>query len=295
MRIDKKFDSISGQDIMKLESLIGLQLPEDYKAFLLKYNGGVPELNLFHFKMGNTENTTDIQYFFGISKDTYNIQDIFFTFKRRLPQNKIAVARDSGGNLLVIDVISSQTFLFDHETDELYFVSDTFSHFLTTLFEEKVSLSDINQAIVDQDISYFEAQISLGANINDILNEFKQPVFIVACLYDKLKMVQFFVKNGADIKEGLYSAASNGHLEVIKHLLEIGADPNERTQTESHKNTALLQASSLGFHQVVQFLISKGASVHLTNTYSQTALDRSRWSDNQELIQFLEKLTFPSL
>ena len=32
-----------GEDIIKFEKEIGFRLPDDYKNFLLTYNGGVPE------------------------------------------------------------------------------------------------------------------------------------------------------------------------------------------------------------------------------------------------------------
>ncbi|MCV6630148.1 MAG: ankyrin repeat domain-containing protein [Flavobacteriaceae bacterium] len=40
---------------------------------------------------------------------------------------------------------------------------------------------------------------------------------------------------------------------------------------------------------MVKLLISKGADIEATDDYGQTALNKSYWSNNQELIDYFEK------
>jgi len=47
-----------------------------------------------------------------------------------------------------------------------------------------------------------------------------------------------------------------GHLDIIKHLLEVGANVHARD------NASLIEASENGNDDIVRFLISKGADVH---------------------------------
>src|SRR5688572_12937643 len=110
---------------------------------------------------------------------------------------------------------------------------------------------------------------------------------IVAALRNKLKLLKFFIQQGADHKGALFSAASNGHLSIVNYLLSIGADPNERDASQNN-DTALIQASSGGHLEMVKALIKAGADIYAKDDFDQTALDKARFSDNQELIDYLE-------
>jgi len=61
----KLFESISNKDIEKFEKQLGYSLPEDYRQFLLKYNGGDPYLISYRSHL-NEEKETEIVCFFGI-------------------------------------------------------------------------------------------------------------------------------------------------------------------------------------------------------------------------------------
>src|SRR5258708_7324543 len=42
--------SVSEEGLAALEQRLGLHLPADYRAFLLKHNGGMPRLNTFQYR-----------------------------------------------------------------------------------------------------------------------------------------------------------------------------------------------------------------------------------------------------
>uniref|UniRef100_A0A8C6Y1L0 CASK interacting protein 1 n=1 Tax=Naja naja TaxID=35670 RepID=A0A8C6Y1L0_NAJNA len=67
----------------------------------------------------------------------------------------------------------------------------------------------------------------------------------------------------------LHLAAKNGHIDVIRLLLQAGIDINRQTKA----GTALHEAALCGKTDVVRLLLDSGINAHIRNTYSQTALD----------------------
>uniref|UniRef100_G1RDA4 CASK interacting protein 1 n=1 Tax=Nomascus leucogenys TaxID=61853 RepID=G1RDA4_NOMLE len=67
----------------------------------------------------------------------------------------------------------------------------------------------------------------------------------------------------------LHLAAKNGHIDIIRLLLQAGIDINRQTKS----GTALHEAALCGKTEVVRLLLDSGINAHVRNTYSQTALD----------------------
>ncbi|CAG0896138.1 unnamed protein product [Cyprideis torosa] len=69
-----------------------------------------------------------------------------------------------------------------------------------------------------------------GAHINTHSKEFKESALTLACYKGHLQMVKFLLENGANLSEemhtGLMEASMDGHVEVVKVLLDHGAEVN---------------------------------------------------------------------
>ena len=97
-----------------------------------------------------------------------------------------------------------------------------------------------------------------------------------------LEVVKFLIENGANIHAeddyALRMSSSNGFTDIVKFLVEIGAN------IHADDDGALRWSSDNGNIEVVKFLIEKGADIHTDDDYAL------RWSSdngNIEVVKFL--------
>ena len=82
----------------------------------------------------------------------------------------------------------------------------------------------------------------------------------------------------------LMLAAQTGTFEMVKYLVDSGADVN----ATNHKNwTALMQAAAYGTVEMVKYLVEHGADVNATNEDGWSVLQIARNNEMSELVQYL--------
>jgi hypothetical protein len=133
-------DAILEQDL----ATIGTGLPNQYRVFLLKFNGGRPSPDIIDVE-GLPGGPTDVQclYGYGAPYDISNIIINYDLFYDRLPASLLPIANDSFNNQFCIVVrgpevgrIMFADFEYFGDKAITYFVSDDFDTFLTKLREE---------------------------------------------------------------------------------------------------------------------------------------------------------------
>ena len=106
-----------------------------------------------------------------------------------------------------------------------------------------------------------------------------------ASLRGHLEIVKYLVENGADIHAekdvALRSASFKGHLDIVKFLVENGADIHARNYD------ALRKASQLGHLDIVKYLVENGADIHARN---DLALKTASQRGHLEVVNYLESL-----
>ena len=93
-----------------------------------------------------------------------------------------------------------------------------------------------------------------------------------------LEIVKKLLDVGADVnvpagkygRTALQAAAGEGHLEVVEKLLDVGADVN--APAGEHGRTALRAAAEKGYLEVVEKLLDAGADVNAKDNYGDIAL-----------------------
>lgn len=137
-------DKIYLEDINKLESKNNINLPNKFKDFLLKWNGGTPEPSLF--KISDEEGSSVMNYFYSIGDTYYDIEDYLDIYDLRLPNGFIAIGDDPGGNAILVgtkEPYYDQIYFWDHEEEQdepnmsnMYFLANDIWEFLDSLYED---------------------------------------------------------------------------------------------------------------------------------------------------------------
>jgi len=102
----------------------------------------------------------------------------------------------------------------------------------------------------------------IGANINAQTEETQETALTLACCGGFLDVADFLIKNGAILELGastpLMEAAQEGHIDLVRYLLECGADVHAQTTSA---DTALTYACENGHTDVADLLLQFGANL----------------------------------
>jgi hypothetical protein len=119
-----------------------MQLPDDYRAFLLEFNGGTPTPNAFVIG-GQGESTLSV--FFGLVEgDVYDLWSNALAAFEDMERTMLAIGTDAGGNHLFLSLDGEkrgQVSFRDHERDAahgVFPIAASFTAFLDHLHPLKL-------------------------------------------------------------------------------------------------------------------------------------------------------------
>jgi hypothetical protein len=138
------------REIEEFERETGHRIPEDYKRFLLKANGGEPELKAFTFHRTNgREDEGAVWRFIGLNDGREQDLKYFvrvFLDGHRIPKDLFPIGNGGGGNLILMGASgrrAGHVYFWDHNweaeegdlptDDNVYPVADSFESFLSSL------------------------------------------------------------------------------------------------------------------------------------------------------------------
>jgi len=108
------------------------------------------------------------------------------------------------------------------------------------------------------------------------------------CIYSDgdIGTVRRIVESGVDINKKygnshetlLHTAALNNCLEIVKYLVESGADIN---QPDRWQFTPLHEAARVGSKKIVKYLLDNGADNTCKNIHEETAADSYHYSNSK--------------
>ena len=118
--------------------------------------------------------------------------------------------------------------------------------------------------------------LDAGANVNEIKDNSytKVSVFYLVVQTDDEAIVNLFIRRGANKEariEGLFAAASRGHINICKRILDSGIDVNSR---DKFGQTPLFLVSKIS---MAKYLVSRGADVNAKTDEGESVLD---WLSN---------------
>ena len=142
------YQNLSEKDIEDFETSNSIELTDNYKEFLLKWNGGIPSPSTFIISE-EEEDVSGVNYFYSIG-DRDNDLEVFLDILRlRLPEGFISIADDPVGNGILLGILGphyDQIYFWDHENEpdldepdmsNMYFLADNIWEFLDSLYEDE--------------------------------------------------------------------------------------------------------------------------------------------------------------
>lgn len=142
-----------------------------------------------------------------------------------------------------------------------------------------------------------EVLFKKGADINDTDKHedgYGQTLIHLAAESGHAQIVKLLLQWGADCNaqngcggRPLLDAAYWGHEAVVEILLAHGADIND--QSDEEESTALLGAASRGHKETVEILLANGAEVNVLDNWTQSPLERAIKNGHKDIVELLRQ------
>lgn len=139
--------------------------------------------------------------------------------------------------------------------------------------------------------------IAAGADVNAVRDG--RTALLMAAMFGNTAVADLLIDNGADIEKPekstgytpLMAAAQQGLVDLVKHLVEKGADVNasDIMGTTPSGKTPLLAAMEGKHYATALYLLDKGASAGRTNMKGHSPLNSAAMAGNVDLVRELLK------
>ncbi|MGI2029178.1 ankyrin repeat domain-containing protein [Endozoicomonas acroporae] len=182
----------------------------------------------------------------------------------------------SKGHLELVKLLVHKSAAID--ADSLLFVAALGGrcHVLEYLFEEHTILQLIKPSHVSSALIHASSQGHLKA-VKYLLGAFE---------------THFSTAPGPDISELLWKACQGGHIDVVKYLVELGADVNVESR---NFGSAIWTASDYGHLDTVMYLHQQGADIRYSNPANNTdVLSIAEKMGHLDVVQYLQQFKVTS-
>lgn len=212
-------------------------------------------------------------------------------------QAELITAIKAGDSVTVQELLSEDTSLVRGRTATgaslLMFCIYARHPELVDVFLQHGATLDIYEAAAAGRLRVLEEII---ASARSQVNEYSPdgfPPLGLASFFGHEKVVRLLLDRGADVNAAarnpqrvapLHAAVAGPTPDIVEILLEAGADPNARQESDY---TALHEAASKGLDRIVRLLIAHGASKTAVNREGQTPYDLARQKGHQAMAESL--------
>jgi len=169
---------------------------------------------------------------------------------------------------------------------KLLFLALSLGQFTSTL-----QALEIHEAARAGDLAKVKAIVEKEPGLVGAKDETGRTPLHWACRGVHVEVVKYLVERGADVNAldrssiaPLHSIASRGHIEAAKILIGAGARLDAKTVDQS---TSLHMAAAQGHLDLAAFLFEKGAPVNIQDGSDDTPLHAAAWADQWEVLERL--------
>jgi ankyrin repeat protein len=148
------------------------------------------------------------------------------------------------------------------------------------------------------DLGWAQLCLDRGADPNQNLVDEHQSILAAVAELASVEMAALLIRYGARVKGSgaIVMAAEEGKLDVVRLLLDKGADINEigiehptDPRFQEDMGSALHRAVEGGHEEVVRFLLDQGADVNLKDVIGRTPLALAETKQNDGIIAVLKE------
>lgn len=119
--------------LKEYEKIIGKRLPNQYRQFILKYNGG--ETPNTSYKINGV--SSDLRVLYGLGNEKYPL-DLIRTIGNE-NQEYLAIGCDSFGNEIFIDIVKGAIYFGNHENGKITKLTSDFKTFINICESKKIN------------------------------------------------------------------------------------------------------------------------------------------------------------
>lgn len=138
-------NAVTADVITDFEDHIKQRLPTAYFDFLLKFNGGRPDQDMFPIAGFEDQTSSELMALYGLNTKVpaYDLLNTYKWFEGRIPSRFLAIGSDGGGNYVCFELNAGYRVVFwDHRhfwgtgewrESDVYFIAPNFDAFLASL------------------------------------------------------------------------------------------------------------------------------------------------------------------
>eukprot|EP00795_Rhopilema_esculentum_P010503 gene10503-19218_t len=178
---------------------------------------------------------------------------------------------------------------FDRDNPPEHPIHDDSAWYLT--YPDKTYMSVTGAAKIS-DLETLKNAFLRGTPVDQRDKYYKTPL-MVACLEGHIEMVKFLIEQNADVNgkdqfkwTPLHFACHTGQLDVAQYLLDHGAELDAQA---ANGGTPIMRAIESSRENVVSFLIEKGAKIQVENKKGQTSLDIAKAYADPRIVAIVQK------
>lgn len=292
--------AISDTDLAAVERRLGVKLPDDYRAFLLRHNGGVPRPDRFRLPREAAEAGLEwcrVTWFYsvgggpGLGRQAVDLESLFQTMHESgLPDRLVPIADvdDSlEGGALSISVRGTDRgrvyYHYDlegYDEERGYAICKSFTAFLDRLAGKTGRAPAWVAAVRSGDLDSVRQWLDSSGDPAERYDG-QSPVELAA-REGKLVLVQFLVGRGAPVGNAFLEACDAGRGDVAHWL--FAREPGRKAETDA---LTFEQPGLWGEMAFVRALLDAGADINHRSPDGTTPLLRAAKHAPPEVVRLL--------